>query len=393
LTLVFEESVAGPATHAIVIGVGAYAHLPGGTGTVIPNAPQWGIGQLTSPPLSALAFTSWLVDRFRNPDRPLATVDLYVSASAPTSFTPSRGAHANQALAIDRALWDSVEAGVVAWAKRCVRDEDLAVFYFCGHGVARGQLTSLLVEDFASNDLSPMQKTLRFDDFVLGLEQCRARNQALFVDACTSTPTALNGLVGTTLGQAIIEPNTTNRPSALPRDLSWIQGANRNSAAFGKPNEPSQFTRSLVRALDEGPAWDDNREPWTLWDVHVESLAGRLRELMVLEQEIFALPPQQARQCSPDLSGFVLHQPDPALKPKVPVLVRCDPRTEAKLAIKREELAPETREPSQEDWCVTLPVDPDYRAEAHDSTGKQLGEREFIVRPPCQRVVIPTGGS
>ena len=81
------------------------------------------------------------------------------------------------------------------------------------------------------------------------------------------------------------------------------------------------------------------------------------------------------------------------LKPKVPVLVRCDPRAEAKLAIKREDLAPATREPSQEDWCVTLPVDPDYRAEAHDSTGKQLGEREFIVRPPCQRVVIPTGGS
>jgi hypothetical protein len=56
--LIHNVAVDGPATHALVIGVGAYPHLIGGTGRTKYND---GMGQLTSPPISARLFASWLM--------------------------------------------------------------------------------------------------------------------------------------------------------------------------------------------------------------------------------------------------------------------------------------------------------------------------------------------
>jgi hypothetical protein len=58
--LVHEEAVAEPATHAIVVGVGAYPHLNGGTGVLTPD--HDGMGQLSSPPVSAHMFAAWLIE-------------------------------------------------------------------------------------------------------------------------------------------------------------------------------------------------------------------------------------------------------------------------------------------------------------------------------------------
>ncbi len=75
--LFFDSGRVGPGTHALVIGVGGYPHLDGGTGTLIEDPLQYGnLGQLTSPPRSALAFANSLYESVHaNWKAPLATIE------------------------------------------------------------------------------------------------------------------------------------------------------------------------------------------------------------------------------------------------------------------------------------------------------------------------------
>ena len=41
MTLIYNKKFSGPATHALVIGVGHYNHLPGGGGQDIPTMKGW----------------------------------------------------------------------------------------------------------------------------------------------------------------------------------------------------------------------------------------------------------------------------------------------------------------------------------------------------------------
>ena len=57
--LVHDQPVPGSATHAIVIGVGTYPHLNGGTDALRRNTTAW--GSFTSPPISARTIANWLI--------------------------------------------------------------------------------------------------------------------------------------------------------------------------------------------------------------------------------------------------------------------------------------------------------------------------------------------
>lgn len=82
--LVHSVDGTGPATHAIVIGVGAYPHLIGGAGPLTNR--NEGMAQLSSPPLSARALAEWLIESLHDPSKPLATVALLLSESDPRPF-------------------------------------------------------------------------------------------------------------------------------------------------------------------------------------------------------------------------------------------------------------------------------------------------------------------
>jgi hypothetical protein len=71
----------GPHLHALIIGVGEYPHLIGGSGSVASD--PFGLSQLTSPPPTALAIADWLMTSFHNPDCPLGSVELLVSSPSP----------------------------------------------------------------------------------------------------------------------------------------------------------------------------------------------------------------------------------------------------------------------------------------------------------------------
>src|ERR1051325_5790686 len=138
---------AGPGTHVLLIGVGKYTYGKG------PKASPVGgdLTQLTSPPLSARAMADWFIRHFNHASKPLASVAMLVSEPKRKPYTPPRAG----ALPVTppAATLAHVRAATTRWATRLSSNRDnMAVFYFCGHGISKGQRAALLLDDFGLPD-------------------------------------------------------------------------------------------------------------------------------------------------------------------------------------------------------------------------------------------------
>src|SRR5437867_1912389 len=112
-----RTTAAKPGTHALVIGVGRYPWLVGGKGKPT-FAENDGMAQLTSPPASARAFATWLLESYENPQSPLASVDLLLSDSKSQTFKMG-----SKSVAVDSATFANVAPAIKAWAIRGARPD------------------------------------------------------------------------------------------------------------------------------------------------------------------------------------------------------------------------------------------------------------------------------
>ncbi|MBD5804538.1 hypothetical protein AZOA_39810 [Azoarcus sp. Aa7] len=238
-TFRLDES-AGPGTHVFVIGVGAYPRLKGGTGPL--NPMHRDLGQLTSPPISATAMLRWVDTTLNNPDAPLKSIEVLISQPDPATYTDADGLSQQ----IDAATWDNFELAVKAWFDRADRHpQNVAIFYFCGHGLGDGVDTHLLMGDAgASHEL--LRHALHVNAFRLAMGACAAQKQIYFVDACRTVDLA-----------TVLNPNFPAQ-SGLPAAnvLQVFNGANpvlhsarKGEPAFGNPGEVSDFTKALLEGL------------------------------------------------------------------------------------------------------------------------------------------------
>jgi len=160
LTLICERDPGGaPATHALVVGVGEYPWLIGGTEQANAALAE-GMGQLSSPPASARAITDWLLGSHADPTAPLATIDLLLSAAdGEQSYRPEGG----DTVAVDMAEKEALVAAIRAWRTRCdSHPGNVALFFFCGHGVGRGFDLALLARDFGAEPEQPFDHSIWF---------------------------------------------------------------------------------------------------------------------------------------------------------------------------------------------------------------------------------------
>lgn len=308
MSLVFERQIDGPATHAIVIGVGAYAHLPGGDGVPFPD--HQSMEQLTSPPHSARAFAKWLTGDYRNPTKPLASLDLLISEAQGNEFTLPNG----EVKQIEPAILENVDRAVLTWKDRGDKSPDhLMIFFFCGHGITGGPITSLLLEDFGKRSDRPLKQAIDFNSFYQGMAKCKARQQCYFVDACrVASPTLIEA--HNYAGEPIIYGST--QPSGkrrAPVYYSTVLG----SRAYGRTDAPSVFTEVLIRAFDGAGSDDVDGD----WRVDTQMLNRGISYL--LEREIGETTGLE-QVCPVDgLTRFTLHYLD--RRPVVPVTVGCRP--------------------------------------------------------------------
>ena len=233
MTLVVSRNQSDPQTHALVIGVNAYPHLIGGIEPRIHST--MGLGQLTSPVLSARRFATWLENDYYNPDAPLASVELLLS--------PDDGL---SSASIETATFQNIKAAFGRWHQRCNTSQDsIAIFYFCGHGLDV-HITVLLPEDFGCDPLNPWDTAIDFTLTFTNLADLKAKTQCFFLDACREQPmTTLSA--GGRLGARALKSST---PSHFPhRDAPILKAAPIGEKANSVPKRVSFFTEALVDCL------------------------------------------------------------------------------------------------------------------------------------------------
>lgn len=305
--LFFDSGKPGRGMHALIIGVGGYPHLEGGTGQEIEDPLQYGnLGQLTSPPRSALAFARWLRDS--NHDcwkAPLATIDVLIS---PAPGDPEPGGTMDT---FRDATIGSIQAAFDAWKRRC-RDDDVSVFYFCGHGL-QSEEQILLASDFGRYD-NHFSGAFAFDSTRQGFLQSPPKTQCFFIDACREvTPGVVESLGGAT-GLPFMEPKAY-KPRLCEHDLT-LQSSAPFESAFAPLQDVSYFTTALIDALHSGAASTDEYGDWV---ISTDGVASRIDELLRA-----ASGRSQATEKGPGLTPTVLCRLDKI--PDVKLILECDPR-------------------------------------------------------------------
>jgi Caspase domain len=371
---VYENSkIKGAATHAIVIGVGHYRHLPGGKGKKAPNT--WGLRQLSSPPHSARAIASWLIEEFDHPTKPLASVSLLVADSADSKFS-YRAKKKARSVRLRDANFSHVATAVRQWHARGNRNEkNLLLFFFCGHGFELGTDLALLLSDFAADPLAPLDGALDFRRFRAGMEDCAARQQCYFIDACRTESELLTGNLNQAGRPIIQRAGTYNTRSALrqgPVFHSTLAGA----SAFATKGQPSHYTSALIEALSGAGAGDETGE----WQVRTNSLNAALGYLLRDASQRLQLPEAQII-ATDDLSEIDLNVVSSA---RVPVIVTCDPETANRSASFSCESGSSKfkRSPKPGSWRLTIPAGSyDIAVKLRNPLKRTVTRRDFPVRP------------
>jgi caspase domain-containing protein len=374
---VHTDEVAGPSTHAIVIGVGAYPHLLGGTGALSPD--HDGMGQLSSPPASARMFCRWLIEELNDPAKPLASVRLLLSELAPARFQhPATG----RDLPVADATMEHVDTALSDWkARGDTNPENRLIFFFCGHGIAQGPETSLLLADYGQRPDDPLGGAIDFYRFHLGMNTCAAQQQCFFVDACrASSDTLIEAM--RYAGRPIIQPRGRTRRAGGPREAPIYYSTVAGEDAYGRQNELSPFTDALLRALN-GAGGDDSEGDWRVSSTRLkEAIDYFLRSAEVGEGRV-QIP------ATGELTTFYLHYLD--RPPEVPVTICCRPAdatADAELSYGTGGRVRERRAPADSDWEVTLSVG-SYEFAAEFAGGSYADVSvEAYVRPVYRRVPL-----
>lgn len=312
MTLIYQSRVSRPRTHVILVGVGAYPYLKNGSEKRKIFAHHEEMGQLESPPSSVRQIADWFRSNFRNSDRPLGSLEILCSGS-------STYVDAGRSIPVEPATISNVKTAVDAWADRCDRNADnLAILYFCGHGVVSGQEQSLLLQDFGGDTNSPFSDAIAFSKFRTGMRRRKVRNQCFLLDACRSVSEEYLKTYGSEFtGHPLIAGSLLG---SLPGTNSQVFYASElGSAAYGKKGKPSMFAEALMGALGGLGGWEDAKGSWI---VTTSRLANAINAYSATRTYLEAMPEQL---CTSDGVAREIALHELQQRPNVPVLVSCDP--------------------------------------------------------------------
>jgi hypothetical protein len=288
MSLIFPEVEAGivkdqPRLHALVIGVADYPHLLDGSGALARD--PLNLGQITTSRHTALRVAEWLMTNYKNPAKPLGSVELLLSPSE--EVRNSVGAPVR----VEPGTQSNIEQAFKRWRERCSANaENTAFFYFCGHGLQKDE-QFLLPQDFGDpNEGSLWRNCINFDATRVGMRSCKAQTQVFFVDACRETPFGVLDKLNVQ-GQILCDAQFGDKVKCSAAYYATTQG----KQAFGPGDGITYFCRAVLKCLD-GLASVSSMNKWV---VTTYSLAKSLGEVM----EHYAEKYNEPLDCNPDVSG------------------------------------------------------------------------------------------
>ena len=242
-----------PNVHVLLVGVSLYPGLPNAPGYDPERTAKrtFGLGQLTSPSLSASALADWFLTKHDNPDTPLGSVELLLS---PAEYTPSADAAARlnvmpgTTMEVLPATFDEIKAAAGRWYSRLhSHRENIGVFYFCGHGLESSD-RYLLAADFNCDATNLDQGIINFEQTFQNMRTCLAWTQLYLLDACRDNPEQVRRAASRgTVGRPIVDPKSGPEPR---RNALVYHAAAPDNQAFGPPGGKSYFAGALVDCLN-----------------------------------------------------------------------------------------------------------------------------------------------
>ncbi len=272
--LVHQNNTNNPGTHAIIIGAGAYKHLLEGNAAETPH--HGGMGQLSSPPISARKFATWLIEHFNHPEKPLATVALLLAEANPTKFHNTK---TDQEIKVAYPSMNAVKEALRAWRDRGESNADnQLIFYFCGHGIARGTDTALILPDYGRVEANVFEDVIDFKSFYEEMKKCKARHKIYFVDACRVGSDAIIEQLASVGDRIFHLPGRPILSTFSPVFYSTMAGAK----AYARKNSPSFFTVMLLKALN-GAGAHDQHEDWRVSTTRLKEAIDLFMDLDIKE--------------------------------------------------------------------------------------------------------------
>lgn len=268
MTLLLNENLEGPKTHALVIGVGRYPYAKAGKGA---RENLRRVPDLPSAADSAKLVCDWLLTNQGSLAAPLATLEVLISdADEPNHRYPwARGpveaaTHQN---VFDRG-WD--------WFNRLAQDGSIAFFYCCGHGASHLEQPVLFLEDL--NDVRNVWSHINPGFLAYTLRKTRSVSAGfLFSDACGESVTEFE-----------VENAQECRFFANPRatgiarnQVSLICAAAEGQFAYegsdqvGSDLKFGRFTQAVLKGLNGS----STRLCRNKWGVHARGLLDDLKSL------------------------------------------------------------------------------------------------------------------
>lgn len=244
-----------PQLHAIVIGVGAYPHLKN-------VARRFGLQPLDSPAKSAVSIAAWLRDRYPelNKQRGLGSIELLTSSPSGASV---EGA-AQPSL-------HNIRKACKRWAMRSKAHKDnLAVFYFCGHGLYAGS-HFLLADEFGNSETDNVwSEAIDFQQFASEAGKYGINRFVAFVDACAQLPADPSESIR---GDTLLAATPPGEHSALNASYFAAEGG---SLAYGLREDTSVYSGVIVSCLEGLAAVNCD----SVWKIDAASLSSALLRVM-----------------------------------------------------------------------------------------------------------------
>jgi|GEM_PF-2201166 Caspase domain. len=311
-------------THALVIGVSHYAHLPATPGARRSDAQEtFGLGQIDVGASSAYAFACWLKNEYRSVDAPLGTVRLLLSPSqVENDANPKLGAL--DETTAPRASSAAVQSALNEWQAECRQDPaGVAMFFVAGHGIQFAGTSILLLEDFAQPGEQVLKHALDVDSVRHGLGGPQAcQRQWFFVDSCKVDPDAAGNYLSAAVGVTLDRLRGPEPPNVVTASAA-IGG----TAGWGVAGEGTLFSTALLECL-RGRAVEFPRDEIDNYHVRTSSLVNVLQnrvDELAKEHHV----DQTAR--FGDAAETVLHVfPEP---PKAEVVINVIPAEMAAIAL------------------------------------------------------------
>lgn len=316
MTLIVDRPVpdAQPAVHVLIVAVGDYPHLAdGSSGKKFEK--HAGMGQLSSPPISACRVADWFRTEYTPYQSQLATVDVLCSGDQP--FLDDAG----NKIVVERATLINLRTAVTTWhARGNLTEHDTLIFYFCGHGVTTGAVSSLLLEEFGSQPLDPFSTgAVDAGGFMSGMQTCKALNQLFLLDACRSVPTDYLLNFGDIRGVPLVN-SPKHKNLGVSRQVC-IWASQLGQAAYGRPGLGTIFTDAWLAAMrGAGARQDSNTFNWVIQGTTLTEGINEFIKRSEGANKQFATPGLMT-------IGFPIHVLHGL--PMVPVNVVCKPAAES----------------------------------------------------------------